>query len=179
MSADTRVATRYARSLILLSEEKNELEKVMADMSLVDATCDESRELRVLLKNPIIKGDKKYRILKQIFEKGISRTSLVFLKIVARKNRLNALHEIASEVVRQYNERKGIQQAIVKTAIPLNDKLKAEFSRIVKEVSGKEPMLIEKVDKNLVGGFVLTVGDKQIDDSIATKLKTLKFKFSA
>jgi len=89
------------------------------------------------------------------------------------------LVSIAKEFHNAYNVYKGIGKATVVTAVPLDSSLRAEFEKLVKGYSDKKQVeLIEKVDPDMIGGFVLNIGDRQIDASIKSKIKTLKLKFS-
>src|SRR5690606_7887299 len=86
---------------------------------------------------------------------------------------------IAKEFHNAYNLHKGIVKATITTAVPLDDKLRAEFERMVKSMSTLTQVeIIEKTDPEIIGGFVLKVGDRQIDASLQSKLKTLKHNFS-
>jgi F-type H+-transporting ATPase subunit delta len=86
---------------------------------------------------------------------------------------------VAREFHNAYNEYKGIGKATITTAIPLDAKLRGEMEKLVQHYSDKKQIeLIEKVDSDLIGGFVLDVGDRQVDASIKSKIKTLKLKFS-
>lgn len=177
--SELRVASRYAKSLIELAQEKGILEDVHNDLYLFKTTCDESRDLRLMLKNPIISSDKKLASLKAIFGKSFGELPTLFFEIVSRKNREPLLYPIAQEVHRQYNALKGIESATVTTAIPLDKELRAEFQKMVKNISGKEVELSEEVDSEIIGGYVLQVADKQIDASVKSKLQTLKRTFNA
>ena len=89
------------------------------------------------------------------------------------------LPAIAEEFHHAYNVYKNVGEASVTTAVPLDDKLRGEIEKIVKKLSDKKEVEIkEKVDAEMIGGFVLNVGDRQIDASIKNKLKSLKVKFS-
>jgi F-type H+-transporting ATPase subunit delta len=99
--------------------------------------------------------------------------------IITRKNREPLLPAIASTFHLAYNEHKEIGGATVTTAILLDSKLRSEIEQIVKKLSDKREVEIEeKIDADMIGGFVLNVGDRQIDASIKNKLKALKLKFS-
>ena len=174
----TRVANRYAKSLIKLAIERGELEKVYADMSLVNATCMESKELYLFLKSPIIKTDKKLSILKEVFENKVSKISKEFINLIARKRREIYLSEIAREFVEQYRIHKKILVAVITSASGLDDTLRKQVLEIVKGSLNSEVELVEKVNKDLIGGFVLRIGDKQVDTSLARKLKQLTMSFS-
>ncbi|HLZ15844.1 MAG TPA: ATP synthase F1 subunit delta, partial [Cyclobacteriaceae bacterium] len=89
------------------------------------------------------------------------------------------LPAIAHEFHNAYNEYKGVEKATITTTIAVDAKLKGEIETMVKKLSTRKQVeLVEKVDKDLIGGFILNVGDRQIDASVKSKLKSLKVKFS-
>ena len=170
----TKVARRYAKSLLDLAKEQGDLETVNNDMKLLAEVCSNNHDLRVLLASPIISSDKKLSILKRVFAGKISALSMSFFDIISRKGRESYLEVIAVEFIRLYKEYKGIQTAIVTSAIGLDDKLRAQVYKMVKEGLNSEIELIEKVDKDLIGGFILRVGDKQYDASISRDLRLMR-----
>lgn len=176
--SDYRAASRYVRSLLGLAEDQGVLDEVHRDMQLIDKTCDESYDLVVMLRNPIIRHDKKRVILKKIFDGKVHHLTMAIIEIVTRKNREALLPSIANEFHNAYNDFKGIQKASITSTIELDGELRAEIIAMVKELSNKKTIeLNEKVDKDLIGGFILNVGDKQIDASISSKLKALRLIF--
>ena len=177
--ADSRAASRYVKSLLGLAVEKNVLEEVHRDMQLFSQAASDSRPFELLLQSPVIKHDKKLEILRQIFKGKVHSLTLAFFEIITRKNREPILLSVAREFHNAYNAYKGIGKATVTTAITLDAAMRAEFERLVRQYSGKKQIeLIEKVDSDLIGGFVLKVGDRQVDASIKNKLKTLQVEFS-
>ncbi len=177
--ADIRAASRYVKSLLGLAVERKVLEEVHQDMLLFSDAAAKSRPLALLLQNPVIKHDQKLEILKKIFSGKVNSLTLAFFDIITRKNREAILVSVAREFHNAYNEYKGIGKATVITAIPLDAKERAAFEKLVKEYSDKKQIeLIEEVDPELVGGFVLNVGDRQVEASIRSKLKTLEVEFS-
>lgn len=176
---ETKVAKRYAKSLFDLALEQGVLDTVNQDMQLLAAVCDSNRDLTLLLGNPIIHSDRKLSVLEAIFGSHVSKISMAFFRIITRKGREANLPAIAEEFVAQYKRSKGIATAIVTSAVGLDDGLRSEVYRIVRDSVKSEVELIEKVDKRLIGGFVLRVGDKQYDASVAAELRKLTREFSA
>ncbi len=171
------VASRYAKSVIELAKEQNVLEFVVHDMALFAKVCAENHALIATLKSPIIKHDKKLTILKKLFEGKVNPITISLFEIISRKNREEYLVEIAVEFGKQYREMRNILSGTVTTSFPINDDLRSQFKGIVSSAYGKEVELTEKVDKEIIGGFILKVGDRQIDESIKNKLQRLKNKF--
>jgi len=175
----SRVASRYVKSLLDLAVSQGALEKVHADMQLFDNTIQKSRELELMLKSPVIRHDKKLAILTALFKGKITSLTMAFIEIITKKNREPLLPEIAGEFHNAFNVYKGIGKASVTTPVALDAKTRQEFETIVKKLSNSKQVEIEeKVDKDLIGGFILNVEDKQIDASIKNNLKKLKLKFS-
>jgi len=177
--ADSRAASRYVKSLLSLAVEKGALEEVHQDMLMFSQVCDSSRDFMLMLRNPIIKHDKKRDILEKIFKKRVNALTMAIFDIITRKNREPILPAIAKEFHNAYNEYKDIGKATVITAVPVDAKLRASIEAIAKGLSEhKKIELIEEVDPDMIGGFILNVGDRQLDASIQNKLKALKVKFS-
>lgn len=175
----SRVASRYVKSLLDLAVSQGQLEKVHADMKLFSNTIDNSRELELMLKSPVIRHDKKNAILASIFKGKVTVLTMAFIDILTRKNREPLLPEIVREFHNAYNVYKGIGKASVTTTVPMDAKTRSQFETLVKKLADKKEIeLDEKVDKELIGGFILNVDDRQIDASIRNSLKKLKLKFS-
>lgn len=177
--ADLRVASRYVKSLLSLAIEKGAVEAVHNDMTLFSKTVEQSKDFALMLHSPIIKHEVKKTILTKIFESKVNPLTMAIIAILTQKNREPLLPSIAKEFHNAYNEYKGIGKATITTSVAMDAALRAEIEKMVKKISSKDKVeLIEKVDADMIGGFILNVGDRQIDTSIKNKLKALKVKFS-
>jgi F-type H+-transporting ATPase subunit delta len=176
--SDIRVASRYAKSLVELAQERGELEKVYQDMLLFTKTLDNTRELELALRNPIIKHDKKSAILHAIFDGKVQDMTLGIFDIVTRKNREAMLPQMAREFVKQYNTVNNVNKVQVTSAVPLTDETRRRIEAIVVKETGGTVQIEEKVDPALIGGIILKVGDRQLDESLRTSLRKLKSKFN-
>jgi len=173
--ADQQVAARYAKSLLDLAKEQGTLATVKQDMDLLANTVAGSRDLRLLLRNPVVKHDKKLAILNAIFGGKVSELMMRFFQILTSKNRENTLELVGDEFAKQYNILMGIQVAEVTSATPLTADARAVVEGLVKKQTGLQQVsLTEKVDAALIGGFVLRVGDQQIDESVRGNLRRLR-----
>lgn len=169
-----RAASRYAKSLLELAQEKKVLDEVNADMQLFAAVAEQNRVFSVMLKNPIINHDKKRNVLRALFEKRMNQLTMLAFDLITKKNRENILEQVAQEFQLQYNSLMGLQSAEVSATIKLDEQLRKRFNELVTDISGKKADLKEIVDEDLVGGFVLTVGDYRLDQSIKTQLQNIK-----
>lgn len=174
----TILGSRYAKSLLTLAIESNVIEQVKNDMIMIQNVCQQNRDFKMLLNSPIIKIDKKQAIMKELFASSVHKMTISFLNIITFKRREHYLEEIARQFVLQYNIYKGIEVATVTTAFKIDDKLRQQIMKLIKNSTDSTIELVEKTDKNIVGGFVLKVGDKQYDASLSSKIRELKQEFA-
>lgn len=173
-----RLAVRYAKSLIDLSIEKDQLEKVFADMQWLQSLCKVSKDFVNVLRSPIIKSDKKDKIMDAVAGGKIGELTLAFTKLLIRKNRESNLPEIISSFITQYKQHKHIYTVKLATATPLSDELKDAIVKQIQSVSEMKNIELETTVKpELIGGFVLHAGDQLIDASIAYDLKEIAKQF--
>lgn len=177
--ADQRIASRYVKSLLSLAIDQNALEEVHRDMQMFDQVCESNRDFLVMMRSPIIKHDLKRDILEKLFRDRVHALTWAILDIITRKNREALLPAIADDFHRAYNEYKEIGFSRVTTAVKLDDSLRKEIIAVAQKLSRRQNIeLVEKVDPALIGGFVLNVGDQQIDASVASRLRSLRHSFS-
>ncbi|MEJ2882743.1 ATP synthase F1 subunit delta [Pedobacter sp. GR22-6] len=177
--SENKAASRYAKSLIDLSTEQNALEQIKGDMVLLAQVIDEHSELEAILKNPIVPLDKKAGILSDVFGSRVHEVTKAFLKLIVSKGRSAIIFGAAKAFIAQYNAIKGIVTAEVTSATELTEANRAEITAIVKkEIGANEVLIREKVNTNLIGGFILKVGDRQFDASISSGLNKLKKEFA-
>lgn len=176
----SRIASRYAKSLLDLAIEGNKLDDVLQDIQGFNKML-ENRDLQLLLKSPIVSASHKSSIFKDLFEGKVSDLTKSFFDVILRKGREQFLPEIATEFLSQYKDYKGITDVVLTTAAPLSDELLANIkAQLVDSKSTKDTVEIEtKIDEDLIGGFVVEIGDLLYDNSIAYKLKEMKKQFAS
>ncbi len=173
-----RLAARYAKSLVDLAVEKNQLEAVHADIKYLEAVCDSSRDFVSLLRSPIIKADKKEKILEAVTTGKVSALTAAFNKLLVIKGRESELPEIITAFIDQYNKIKGITKATLTTAVELGaDVKKAIESKLASEAQLSNVQLSTKVNEALIGGFVLEFEGKLVDASVARDLRDIRKQF--
>lgn len=170
------VAVRYAQSLLELAEERSVTAAVYADVVAFNNTYEESRSFRLLLSSPVVPHHKKLSILEAMFGTNFNPLTLAFFKLVTTKTRENILGAIGVEFIDIYNRKNGIQVAHLTTAVPVDAALRDKISQFVAQITGAKVELKEKVDTSIIGGFLLSLGDRQIDRTIKSRLKGLKDK---
>jgi len=176
--SEVTVAIRYAKALIDLATEQKALESVHKDMDLFVHTIKANPELNAVLANPIIYHDKKIKILAGIFGDKVSKVTIGFFNLMVNKSRAEIIYPAALEFVNQYDVVKNITTATVISATELSAANKKTIIAEIEAETKGTVKLIARVDPNLIGGFVLTVGDRQIDTSISNSLARLKAEFA-
>lgn len=176
--SELTVASRYAKSLIDLAEEQKQVEKVKQDMDLFHETLKHNPELKAVLANPIISHQKKTAILEDVFGKRVTKVTLSFFKLMVNKGRGDVLFFTSQEYINLYDIKNNIITARVTSATELSAANKSKLIAEVEAATGGMVKLETKVDASLIGGFVLTVGDRQVDTSLANDLNRLKKEFA-
>lgn len=175
-----RLAGRYAKSLIDLAQERNQLEEVHADMIFLQSLCKQSRDFLNLVRSPIIPADKKNAIIDAITNGKINQLTSAFNKLLVQKGRENILPEIINAYIEQYNQIKGIHKVKLTTAQPISAELKTAIEQKIKADAALANIELETVVKEeLIGGFVLEFDNKLVDASIIRDLKDIQRQFQS
>ncbi len=172
------VAERYANALFQLALERNAVEEVYQDSKLITKTCNENRELVLLLKSPIVQSEKKIRIVTQIFSKALNPITMTYMLIMIRKRRESFIPEIARQLVEEYKEYKNILTVHFASPVAPDDENRREVLTLMKNYTKANVELVEDIDKELIGGFVLSWKDLQYDASIAREIENMRRKIA-
>jgi F-type H+-transporting ATPase subunit delta len=173
-----RIAGRYAKALFELAQEQNLLEVVYNDMVALQNICASNRDFRHLLSSPVINQTKKMAVFKVVFSGNFNPMSYHFLEIIIKKRREVLVAEIAQEFINFYKEHLNIMTVVLKTAAKANDALVLQFKKILQEQLKANIDLVETVNRNLIGGFVINYGDKQYDASVRRNINRLKKEYN-
>lgn len=169
----TKAASRYAQALLELATEKNKVDTVQDDMNFFLSVVNENREFENLLKSPIVKADKKISIFNAVFD-AFDETSISFLTLIVKNGRESILPQIAMAYKAKLQEQKGIVPITITTASKLDEAVRSQILAKI-ETSVKGTLEVEeKIDESLIGGFVVRMGDTQIDASVSRQFKDLK-----
>ncbi len=174
----SKAAIRYAKAVLQQATEANVSEVVFDDMLVVNATIEKSKELRAILKSPVVKTKDKKEALLKIFA-GQSGTTHGLIQVLIDNKRIAQLGSVASSYIDLYNDSKGVKVAKVTTAVALTPAIEAQVLAKVKELTGSSNVTLEnEIDTSIIGGFILRVGDLQYNASIASQLGNIKREFS-
>lgn len=173
----SRAAIRYAKAIIEIATESNNTTAVNNDMKTIVSAIKESEELKDFLSNPIVNGTVKMSALSEIFPSLQTETKGLFQLLLANK-RFEILSAIATQFNNLFDIASGVEKAVVTTAVPLTAELEVLVKNKLKEFSSNTISITNVVDASIIGGFVLRIGDKQYNASVANKLQQLKREFT-
>jgi len=172
-----RLAGRYAKSLLDLALEQNQVDAVHADMKWLQEINKSNRDFVALLRSPIIKPDTKGKIIDSVTTGRVSKLTEAFITLLVKKGRENNLPEIVTAYIEQYNTLKNINKVKITTAAPLADNLKEAILANVKGAVKGSLDVETAVDEDLIGGFLLETNGQLVDASILRDLKDVKKQF--
>ncbi len=173
-----RLATRYAKSIIDLAVEQNQLDAVYNDMRFILRICNSNPDFVAVLRSPIIKPSTKGKIIESITLSQVNKLTSGFIKLLVAKTREVNLPEIAGAFVDQYNIINNIHKVKITTAVEMSEDLKSSILKKVQDGMPSGTIDIEAVvNESLIGGFILETGNRSIDASILRDLKDVKKQF--
>ena len=173
-----RLAGRYAKSLIGLAIEQNQLENVYQDMVLLQSVCKNNRDFVILLKSPVVTPDKKVSILNAATSGKVTELTASFNRLLIKKGREDVLPEIINAFIEQYKHEKGIHTIKLTTAVPISEEVKKAIVSKVQTLTPMKSVELETVvQEDIIGGFLLELGDTLVDASIAYDLNKIRSQF--
>ena len=175
--ASTRAAIRYAKAILEIADSKKSAAEVSVDMALIATTIAGNLELHSFIQNPLIKTDTKKDVVLEVFASVNAVTKSLFHLLLENK-RFEILEAIALEYNHLFDIMNGVEVAKVTTAIPTDAALEAKVLAKIATFSNKKITIENTVDPSIIGGFILRIGDKQYNASIANRLQVLKRELS-
>ncbi|WP_313808123.1 ATP synthase F1 subunit delta [Flavobacterium sp.] len=169
----SRAAIRYAKAILELANANGKASNVNEDMKSIATSIAESAELKDFLANPTVKGETKISALTEIFASAQNETKGLFQLLLDNK-RFEILPAVASQYKLLFDEMSGVEVAKVTTAFPITPELEAKVLAKIKEFSNKSITVQNIVDESIIGGFIIRIGDKQYNASVASRLQNLK-----
>ena len=173
-----RLAGRYAKSLLDLATEQNQVDIVYADMKWLHSICKSNPDFVMVLKSPIIKPLVKAKIIGSITDGRVNKLTTAFIELLVKKAREINLPEIAMAYIDQFNKLRNIHKVKITTAEPISDDMMQNIMTNVKAIPGTQTYEVEThIDNELIGGFLLETDGTLVDASILRDLKDIQKQF--
>lgn len=168
------ITTPYAEAFLQVAESRKETDEVVDQAKAVLALWQESSELREAMASPVLEVEAKKAALEKLFTDQLTPSFVNLLKLLADRQRIGVLDAVLERLLELYREQRNIALATITSATALSEEQQAELSKKVQAVAGTDKLEINlKVDADLIGGFVVKVGSKVIDASLAGQVRRL------
>ena len=175
LSSGDLISERYASALYDLAAEKKIVDSVLEDLTFLQKCILENKDLKLLVKSPLITSSDKLNIFEKILsKKKADALTNTFLKVVSNNKRFAKLSSIISHFIKINSQTRGDVLADITSAEKLSDNQKNEIIDQLKSILGQKLSLNFNVDKKIIGGLIVKVGSKMVDSSLATKINKLK-----
>jgi F-type H+-transporting ATPase subunit delta len=168
------ITSPYAEAFLQVAESRKEVDQVIDQAKAVLGLWQASPELRAALASPVLEVEAKKAALEKLFSDQLTPSFLNLLKLLADRQRIGILDAVLERTLELHREQRNIALATVTSATALTEEQQAELSKKVQAVAGTDKLEINlKVDADLIGGFVVKVGSKVIDASLAGQVRRL------
>jgi F-type H+-transporting ATPase subunit delta len=169
----SKISVRYAKALFELAKEQDLLSRVKEDMSLLSQEAAMGSDLQTFLSSPLYTPSEKKTVLSGTFASLVNPLTVRFLELLADNKREIFLRDIARNFLDMVRKEQGIKKVTISSAVTLDAKTVETLLQTATEVAGGKVELSLVVDPALMGGFIMRIGDQQIDASVSTKLKKI------
>ncbi len=168
------ITTPYAEAFLQVSASLKEVDKVVDQAKDILALWKECPELSEAMSSPVLEVEAKKAALEKLFGKQVTPSFLNLLKLLADRQRIGFLDSVLERLLELYREQRNIALVTITSASDLNDEQESELLKKVQTVAGTENLEVNLlVDPELIGGFVVNVGSKVIDASLAGQIRRL------
>lgn len=173
------ISNRYAASLIDLAEEENITDKVEQDLQSLQNMLSDSPDLAAMVRSPLINREQQINALNALADRaGFQKLTRNFLGVLVGNRRIYALEEILKAARNEFSARRGEKTASVTTASVLSPEQTRALQDAIAKAVGAGVMLEARVDPEILGGMIVTIGSQMIDDSVRRKLERLRSRMT-
>lgn len=174
MATISEVAYRYATALLDAAQERNILPRVRSEIQGLQRLLSESQELVDFFHDRSLTPDIKQRFLSQIFQDKLDTLTMNFIHLVVSKRRERFLADMLTACRTVLDERDGIATANVTSAVVLDPNQEMLLKSCLEGYTGKHIRMSTQVNPDLIGGFVVRVGDLVFDTSLVMQLRNIR-----
>ena len=172
--SDATVARRYAQALYQEADAAGKVDRIDEDMQSVQESLDASRELDLFFRSPLIAREKKQAVVGKLFDGKVAPLIVRLMKLLVEKGREDILSAVVTQYAELRDERLGIVEARVRTAMPMEFDETEDLRKALEAKTGKKVRLRIEVEPELIGGAVVRIGDRVYDGSVQHQLESLR-----
>lgn len=177
MKKDLLAAHRYSKALFEIARETYQDELIEAELESISAALKDDPSIERFLSNPRLSLEQKKQFLGRIYQERrheVYEILLNFFLLLFKKNRFYLIHEIATHFKRIADEVQGQGVAEIRTAVPMKQEAQVMLVSRLEKIAGYKITVQNVVDPSLIGGVMVKVRNKVIDDSVKNKIELMK-----
>jgi len=168
------ISTRYAKALMMAGKDNHCQDVLKADMELIQATISENPMFRQVVDNPVIKPPQKRKVLAELLKKRVHPLTLSFIDLIIRNRRESLLADMSRNFIDLYEKLKGIKRAHMISATGMDDSSKQQLQQQLNVLFKADVQMTAETNPDLIGGFILRVGDQLYDASLSSALQRMR-----
>ncbi|WP_010630623.1 F0F1 ATP synthase subunit delta [Sporolactobacillus vineae] len=168
------VASRYAKALFEVAEERDAVEPIETQLGAVTQTLDNNQDLRRVLVHPQVSSENKKALVGKLFEEDAGLEVLNLLRLLIDRKRESIIDDVLEAYTHMADLKRGILDVTVTTAVPLDEDEEKDLAARLENVLGKKLRMHTRVNEKIIGGILLRIGDRLYDGTIAGKLAGFK-----
>jgi len=170
------LAERYTKALLQTAKDNNIVSDIASELDEILNCFNTNSDIEAFFENPIIKIDDKKEVLSQAFKVATNEKLFNFLNVLVDKNRMFLFREIVSLYHKTLAKEANILEVEVQSVIELDADMNKQLVEKLEKITGKKIELIHKINKDIIGGLMLSYNGKVIDGSVKTQLKKLQMQ---
>lgn len=174
----TEYARVYGGSLYDLAAEEQLTEKIKDEMLEIEALLEENPDYIKLLSEPSVKKEDRTKLIEDAFGNQAERYLVSFMKILCERGILTEYEGCTREFVRRYNADHNIAEAVVTSAVALNDEQLSALKSKLEKVSGKNISIVQKLDASVLAGIKVELEGKMLDGTVTGRMADISKKLN-
>jgi F-type H+-transporting ATPase subunit delta len=173
-SRNIKLAQPYAEALLDITTKEGALDKVIHDLTSLSTVLSESSDLRKALANPVLSSLAKKEIIKSVLKDSVSNTIIKFLMVLCDRGRIGYLTDIVEKALELAYQKASIQVAYVTSSLEFTSSQEEALITKLQTMTGASQIKLKlSIDESLLGGFIVQVGSRIIDNSVKGQLRQL------
>ena len=176
---NVQLANKYAVAIFELAKEENQLEAYGDQLAEVSQTIAGQADLKAFINNPQVQPQAKKELLSKLFKEGLASSVYNFIMLLIDKRRESILEEIAGRYQALSDAARNIVKAEITVAVALSEAQQASLVAKLEKVTGKTVFVSTHIDKSILGGVIVKMGDKLIDGSVYSQMQSLQKQLMA
>lgn len=173
------VSKVYGDALFSLAREEEQMDALWKEAAMMYEAIDSNPEFLSILCHPEMTMEKRLALLQEVFQEGLSQNMMGLLNVLVKKGRIGEILSVLDYFMEQVSAYKKIGEVVVQTPMPLSEEQREKIENKLLEVSEYETLSVDyQIDESLLGGIVIRIGNRVLDNSIRSKIDAMSRQLS-